>query len=375
MVSSPEVEVLLGLQSVSEILERAISAMWPSRAQRELLLDLGERKSWTENDARRAIRGVADWSHRELLLPREVRPIIRSAPSRPWTVRALGEQLEVLCPADGVARWIAGLAPALGSTPKTIANSLAGELRCHRSDHRWLALIERIARGEGQVDAWAYHRRSPQVVGAAFARMAGGGPLDAGDALLVTSLLALWQRRRPTHEVRANRGRLRRRRVTPKPVAELQGTLLSGGQLAHIGRLAKLVPPKKAANLLVAAVEATLTVAHLAPHPARSSRDGTVGTGEPWLRAAERTLESHHSILADHTPVIHYRFSRMRAWRDEVTLGEQAGLAVRSAYVRASTAVEARERAAADEPPITAATPGLLMLLPQLRSLGHRIEP
>ncbi len=36
--------------SLAEVLERVILALWEKRTKQELLLDLGERKEWTEDD-------------------------------------------------------------------------------------------------------------------------------------------------------------------------------------------------------------------------------------------------------------------------------------------------------------------------------------
>ena len=60
--------------------------------------------------------------------------------------------------------------------------------------------------------------------------------LDALDTQLLFSLIALWQRRRPTSAVRANRARLSTRRTAPKPLVRLRDTLILPDQaLALLG--------------------------------------------------------------------------------------------------------------------------------------------
>ena len=61
-----------GIVSLADCLERAVEAMWPRRAQQELLLDLGERKEWDLANRRVAVEGAGAWLIRELGLPPSV---------------------------------------------------------------------------------------------------------------------------------------------------------------------------------------------------------------------------------------------------------------------------------------------------------------
>ncbi len=249
-------------------------------------------------------------------------------------------------------------------------------LRADRPDHRWLRLLIRVARrGGGALDAWAFHRRSPGVVAEELAARAARDDLDAGDAVLVMSLLALWQRRRPTAHARGNRGQVRPRRTTPKPVAGVRDTLAAAGQLRHLGRLAKMLGGERARAVLLLGIEAGLTEAHLAPHAARLSQQGAPDTGEGWLRGIEQVVHEHAVLLAEDAAVLRFRIDRMRAWRDRVEQPLPHEDAVRFAYVRASLDLEHTHAASAVDEPVHASTPGLLMLLPLLRARGFAVAP
>ncbi|MEZ4319740.1 MAG: hypothetical protein R3F61_19645 [Myxococcota bacterium] len=159
-------------------------------------------------------------------------------------------------------------------------------------DHRWLLLITRIVSGgltDVHSNAWLYHRRTLFKTGALLFGMARGGTFDASDALLVFSLLALWQRRRPTDTVRSNKGRTTPRRETAKPVAALGGSIVSPGQIAPLVRLSTGIADGQ--RLALVALEAALTEAHLAPHQARRTKGTEVWDGESWLRAVECALD------------------------------------------------------------------------------------
>lgn len=228
--------------SLAQLLGAALRRLWPACTQRELLLDLGEHKVWDLHDEDVAIGRFAEWLALELVLPPHVETI------EPATVdegaelaplRLLVSQHREDGNRRGVARWVVELAPLAGTQAKTLANTLSKGLRPHRSDHRWLRVISRICRGgSAPLNAWCFRLRSADAVIEQLARLAQTEPLDAGDALLLYSLVALWQRRRPSEESRANRGQRRGRRATPKPLASLAGTLIQPGQIAPLGGLA-----------------------------------------------------------------------------------------------------------------------------------------
>jgi hypothetical protein len=141
------------------ILDRAIRDMWPRRAQKELLLDLGERKGWDGTDYEAALASACAWLSDELGLG--TAGTIAEMPAAPVslvTVRQLASDLAQDGPSSGVAKWAEAIAPAVGSTPKTLANSLTRGLRPDRADHRWLVSLAQAA-GEAPtagIDAWLY---------------------------------------------------------------------------------------------------------------------------------------------------------------------------------------------------------------------------
>jgi len=359
----------MGATAFRDVLDRAVRSAWSGRTQRELLLDLGERKRWGEVEHREAVDSAAEWLADALLLPSTldvVPPPMAVADMA--AIRPYGEALAPRSDLQGVARWIVGVAPALGVAPKTLANSLGGGLRSHRADHRWLRLIARLLRGDAAPDAWAFHRRSPRAVADELARQSGRSVVDAGDAVLFASLLALWQRRRPTSEARGSRGRTGSRRETPKPIAALRESLVSLGQLRHLGRLARELGGGAGQSLLLVAVETALTEAHLASHPARRSGREARDGGESWLRAVDALLD-HAGLLDDEEAlVLRFRVDRMRSWGNRLPQAESIFGVVRSPYVRASLALErAHQRRPKMEADFDPHTPGLLMLLPLLK--------
>jgi hypothetical protein len=337
------------------------------------LLDLGEHKGWTEANHSAALSEAAAWMVSELSLPAEV----EVPPGLPQQVdlgalRDLGARLPVE-PSPGMARWICGLAPALGTAPKTVANGLAGTLRANRSDHRWLALFARVLAGGAAPDAWFFHRRTPAAVAAECSRMVRAAPLDAGDAMLVLSLLALWQRRRPTEQARGNRGAPAGRRATPKPIAALCGVLLQPGQIDPLARVARAIGGERSQHLLGLVLEAALTEAHLAPHPPR--RGSVVGRGEALLCAVDRALDvADGTLTAEDLEIFRFRILRMRAWRDRAKSPSPAP-SVCPPHVAASLWLQGAMPPNAPPYEVSASTPGLMMLLPQLRSRGVTVLP
>jgi hypothetical protein len=368
------------LVPIADCIDRAVIAMWPRRAHQELLFDLGERKGWDESDRRTAVQRATAWLVRELELPESVR-VTNNTPQAgeaddyvQGLARRLGTMVGTSEPSIGVATWVCGIAPALGSSAKTLANSLSGPIRADRGDHRWLRAIARAERGGGQPDAWCFHRRSPASMVDALGALAVTDCFDAGDALLVLSLLALWQRRRSTESTRANRGRSASRRATPKPVAGLIGALTQPAQAVALVNLAHHLGADAGRAVSELAIECALTEAHLAPHPSRVSwqRSEPPSAGESWLKAAGLALsQAGELIAADDRAVFSFRIERQRAWREarpQADVGEHLRC---HPYVAACLALEQTFiHPDGDRTALDASAPGLLMLLPALRSRG-----
>lgn len=362
--------------SLGAALDHVIRRVWPRRSHLELLLDLGERKGWTEGDYQHRVAEVAVWLQDHLMLP----PHFDRGHVAPFDLGAVKELVAETGtrPVAGVARWAVAVAPAVGASPKALVNSLAHGLRSDRSDHRWLAAVARVASGAmaaRQIEAWAYHRRTPQVVAEALGGAAGRDLQDASDAMLVASLVALWQRRRPPSEARANRGKAVGRRATPKPVAALGGALIAPRQVGHLAGLA--LGTEQRGLLLTLQVECALTAAHLAPHRARRSPRGAGGDGEQLLSAVQRALEAHAMVLGDsELAILRYRLERLRAWREQ-RIAEHNPLAL-GTYVETCRMLETVPVAGTSSSApsrVCASTPGLLMLLPLLRRRGFEIIP
>ena len=360
--------------SLAAALAHGLRAVWPSRRARESLLDLGERKDWSEPDLDEQVARVARWLEEELGLPVELPAFARPHQDALAWARTFGRGLHEGPAERGVSRWASALAPCAGTTGKTLANSVGGGLDPARADHRWIGVLSRIHDGRGGGTAWWFHARTPERVAVELARLAAPTLIDGGDALLLLSLLALWQRRRPTDQARGNRGTTRPRHVTPKPVASLRGELVQVGQLAHLAKLAEHLPPEAAHQLIMVAVECALTEAHLAPHRARAGRDDP-GDGEAPLRAVERLMAHTDTVKELDREIIEFRVERMRAWRDGTRAPPVSGTLADQPYVAASQALEARRRGDHVLPRFQPSDPGLFMLQPLLRRRGLLVSP
>lgn len=357
-----------------------LPAIWPTRKDRELLLDLGERKRWSDADEQAAVRNLATWLVRELRLLGGVAADNRTRVFSRHTLRSAIQpavtSLPVAAEAPGVARWVNSVAPTVGASPKALDNSLSRGVAPHRADHRWLVAIARALTGELDTRAISFHSRTPANVSAALERMFAAAQPDAADATLLLSLVALWQRRRPTESVRASRRRPTSRRRVPKPVVSLLGRNTTLGQVRRLFALSRRMPRPSGEALALVAAEASLTEAHLGPHPARNSNADATGDGEAWLAVVETETRNSESALSSFDRrLLQFRVARHRAFVAGARQIADRDLARASPYVAGCVALEAHR--AGDAPPEAAFRgddPGLLMHLPALASAGL-LEP
>jgi hypothetical protein len=384
LATSDHAEVQIA--TLTEVLDKAIAAMWPKRAQQELLLDLGEHKYWTPIARHESLDEAANWLVCQLglpsffdVVPEQTQSVADVDEDARQLARELGAKVALGERMPGVAAWACHIAPALGTTAKTLANNLKVPLRSDRSDHRWLRFLSAATRGQTDTPAWFYHRRCAQTVADALGAMCARiGCLHAGDAVLVLSLLAQWHHLRDPAEVRSNRGRPRSRRETPKPIAGIIGQVVQPGQVPSLVRLARqagLGGP----SIVRLAIEAALVEGHLGPHPVRAVGDKSSpkDRGQSWLAAAESALkEAGDTISQEDVSVFVFRIERHRAWLAKKQQQEPDVKLLALPYVAASMALERRhwnpngplELFNTDEK-------GLLMLLPYLRPKGMLKEP
>jgi hypothetical protein len=282
--------------------------------------------------------------------------------------------LDRVTPVGGVGLHVVALAALAGSSPKTLANSLGSGLRSDRRDHRWLGFLTRLSLGRPSEDAWIYQRRSPTTVGKELAARAHASFLDAGDALLVLSIVALWQRRRRPGEARASRGLLVTRRELAKPIAALDGWVMMASQLGPLLEYGVGRGGIGSRAVVAVAIEAALTEAHLAPHRARG-KGAAVGSGEGWLRAVEQALGrlpvAQVLGVEDHE-LFAWRVARMRAYAGRKPTPLPGVAASAHPYVKLARAIDDALGKRASERPFHAGDPGYFMLLPQARRPGRQ---
>lgn len=347
---------------VAEVLGEALEQLWPKRRAQEALLDLGENKPWQPTDRQRVVQEVAAWLVEAGVLPSDV----QAAPAPSLSITEIRQRAAASAPATaegppGVAIDLAKLAPALGSSAKTLANSLSLGLNVARPDHRWLLALARL--DDARLARLPFHRRSHAAMGTLLARLAAHVAVaqpDAADALLVFSALALWQRRRRTTEGRASRGRSLRRREVAMPIAGLAHGLITQGAFEA------LVCWQHSAAVLLA-FEAGVTVAHLEP---RVPRRTSPLAGTVWWPA---NLRRHLARLIPEDERWHFehRLGIMEAWRQHTPWPEPPAPIAGHSYVRFAAALASLRTGRPLAPDLAAVVAddweGRAMLAPMIR--------
>jgi hypothetical protein len=355
--------------SLLDALSSTLKRLWPERRHQERLLDLGERKGWTEADRDAAIDRLADWFAGELLLPPRIDDL--GSPG-PVELSALPDvPRHRATPVVGVGLRTVALARLVGTEPKTLANSLAGGMRSDRRDHRWLLFLSRLERAEVDPDPLVFHRRSPASVAAELVRGASRSAPDAGDAMLLLSLLTLWQRRRPPSEVRAARAQAVSRRLVPKPAVAMKWDVVALTQVHPLIELAVHRGGSFGRALAAVVVDAALTEAHLAPHRARGRGDADAVWGDLWLRTVEDVVGDARVIGllgSDEAAVFRWRIIRMRAYASGA--GAPVPAPPPHPYVALASAIDSARAGSPAERHFAAHHPGYFMLVPQARRLG-----
>ncbi len=290
------------------------SLLWPKQKDQGYLFDLGERKKWSKSDHNSMIIECCTWL--------EDFGIILSSDliSKEFDATFIREELPApnlkSAPTPGVSRKLCALASLLNISSKTLANSLASWMQCERTDHRWLLSISRAFQGEPLSPGILYHRRSIAAFSQTLSRVRGNlqhKQLDVTDANALFSLIALWQRRRPTMKVRSNRAKGKPRRKTPKPLVELAGNLISQGQFLNL--LAYAVE-QELSSLAYLTIETALTEAHLAPHPSRKVTEEQQ-PNDSWLQLISKELARPkiELLLGEEYPFFMYRAKMMEAFQ------------------------------------------------------------
>jgi hypothetical protein len=356
------------MPALADALSATLTRVWPARRHQERLLDLGERKGWTEADRDAAVVRLAGWLAGEVLLPSCVGVV---ASPRAVELTDLPDlPVYGATPVVGVGLRTVALAHLVGTEPKTLANSLARGLRPDRRDHRWLLFLSRLARADADPDALVFHRRSPAAVAAELARTAVRSAPDAGDAMLLLSLVSLWQRRRPTSEARAARTATVSRRLVPKPAVAMKWDIIALTQLHPLIELAVDSGGAFGRVLAAVVVDAALTEAHLAPHRARARGDADPDWGDLWLRRVQAVVADPRVVEllgADEAAVFRWRIARMRAYASGSA--DRPSAPPPHPYVNLACAIDSARAGTPAERCFTAHLPGYFMLVPQARGL------
>lgn len=302
---------------IYELLDSGSSLVWPGRSAQEALFDLGERKRWTSEDRADAIEACSSWL---LELGVEITAI---SPSKPLSWPEIRESLSVQdetdsLSSDGVAKDLHVLGELVSPAAKTLANNLGGKwFRPARADHRWLLCLGRTLITGQKYEGYLFHRRSFRHINEALAQCYShmkAEQLDTADVMLLFSLIALWQRRRPTEKVKSNRKQSKPRRTTAKPIVGRAGDLLERGCLRPNVNFAVR---RNSPALLSLVIELALTEAHLVPHPRRSSGNSLYSG---WLESVLEQLERPEiqTLLGKEWAPFQYRTDTMRSYREKI---------------------------------------------------------
>jgi hypothetical protein len=373
---------------MSALLAAAIAAFWPRRADQERWLDLGEHKPWTPQDLARACDLCVAWLQRQGLCPMTLpEPPGDGAAACPKPKELRDQALWLADDHDdkgsaraGVAEANLRLAPLLGSDPGTYANSLSGACKPWRLDHLWARLLaepDLVAREQA-----LYHARTRAGLARGWVRLSASlrhGP-SLQERLVLASLLALYQRRKPTQDVRANRGQQQPRRLTPKPAAGGPVVLVQPGQaLLLLARCAALRDDPRAQAIAAVVMEAVLTGAHLDAHRARS----TEAPDPSFPRWVDECLALASPLLGAEAEVWRFRVARMRAYQAQDSRSPpmpdnphpyvEASVHLALIYAhRRQPGQELRDRLARLRDMSAQDLPGLAMLHPQIQSWSER---
>lgn len=308
------------------LLDHGTKLLWPTNKSQACLFDLPERKQWTEEDRRHAIGTCASWWEEQGILLTE-NPCV---PVLHWSeIRTLGifkskpdssnNSIAKDFSRDGVAKDVQFAADLFCIVPKTLANSLSSGLSSRSWHHRWLLCLGRILQGYEYSPGYCFHLRSfgalNEALSQAYTHMKAE-QLDAADATLLLSVLSQWQHRRPTEQVRANRGKTNSRRKTPKSAVGLSGSLLSAGT-GPFSNLFKLAVDNDSATLIKILLEAAQTEAHFAPHSPRITRSTKPpSTPSMWLNdmASRLSCPKLTELLEQEREIYRYRLDIMQAY-------------------------------------------------------------
>lgn len=360
---------------LTKLLDRTLARLWHAKKAQEALLDLGERKRWRQADRQAQLRAVARWLIDTGVAPSVVTPVPSAAVTLTDARRRVARVgPEPITQDAAVAADLHRIAPLVGaSTPKALANSLSGWPRQRRPDHRWLLAVTALKDSQTP-RGLVFDDRSQAHMATLLARTAGrveAERLDARDALVIFSLLALWQRRRPTREVRANRGQPSTRRRAPKPIADLARDLIGPRQFEVLVDAAIAHRQPAIAEL---AFEAALTAAHMGPHRTRKTTDPDLR----WLlpRVCLRVPQLIDLLGPDRAAMWQHRVAIMESYRDRVDRPPPPDTIADHPYVRMTTLLDRQRRGEAiDRDALRQALaddwPGKAMLAPIIL---HRLE-
>lgn len=300
------------------LLKEAIRLLWPRRKKQELWLDLGERKHWSDRDLLHACEQAARQLAAHGLCPEDLgeASVIQAVQRGAKDLRDRAKWLIAHHPRErstGVGWSTRELAPLVGASPTTFANSLSDGFRPDRLDHLWM---EALADPDSIVlDQVLFHRRTRRSLHHFWVDLPVvlcKGPL-LGARVVLMSLLALNQHRKPTAEVRANRGVAKPRRDTPKPAAALIDISVGPHQAQHlIAACGEHANEPRVSQIAQLVMEAILVRTLFDAHVSRSTERDR-GPFPNWVKGC---LDAAAPLLGDDLDVWRFRVQRMEAYHE-----------------------------------------------------------
>lgn len=247
-------------------LVRIIAQFWPTDTAKESLFDLGEHKQQVSQNFPCAIDHFISWLNTYQFIPTQFSPPSNPFQERPVSRETISKTAWLL----GEGQLVRKLSQLLIKIEKTLNNSLT-TFQYRKIEHLW---IKSIIYPDLDINLILFHRRTRQALHTFWHSLlvrCQTHDLDLQDYLVLVSLIALYQRRRNTDEVRANRRSQKSRKITPKPISKLFTSCIA--RCENIVETCANTNSIEARQLALMSIEETLTYEHMQLFPKRNTKD------------------------------------------------------------------------------------------------------